>query len=131
MLSISNLSELNEKEKYQIRIEKSKMKSQKVRYQRQGVNQLYAKDQGKVFRKFREAIKKDKGNQKPAVPQFDIDLLRPETNITKEEYERFWTPIWGNAQEFGHEGTWVNEFDKAVSSRITHQSAEEIENGDR
>ena len=37
--------------------------------------------------------------------------------------------------DFG--GTWVNEFDKAVSSRITHQSTEEIklqstqENGDR
>ena len=59
VLSISNLSELNEKKKHQIRIEKSKMKSQELRYQRQRVNQLYAKDQGKVFRKFREAIKRD------------------------------------------------------------------------
>ena len=29
-------------------------------------------------------------------------------------------------QEFKHEGIWVNEFDKAVSSRISHQSIEEI-----
>ena len=79
-----------------------------------------------MFRKFREAIKKDKGNEKPAVPQFNSDQLKPVTNITKEEYERFWIPVWGNAQEFEHGGTWVNEFDKAVSSRITHQSAEEI-----
>ena len=100
VLSISNLSELNEKKKHQIRIEKPKMKSQEFRHQRQRVNQLYAKDQGKVFRKFREAIKKDKGNKKPAVPQFNNDQLRPETNITKEEYQRFWTPLWGNAQEF-------------------------------
>ena len=126
VLSISNLSELNEKKKHQIRIEKSKMKSQELRYQRQRVNQLYAKDQGKVFRKFREAIKKDIDNEKPTVPQFNNDQLRPETNITKEEYERFWTPIWGNAQEFEHGGTLVNEFDKAVSSRISHQSTEEI-----
>ena len=55
-----------------------------------------------------------------------IDQLRPETNITKEEYERFWTPVWGNVQEFEHGGTWVNEFDKAVSSGITHQSTDEI-----
>ena len=34
-------------------------------------------------------------NEKPTVPQFNNDQLRPETNITKEEYERFWTPIWG------------------------------------
>ena len=68
VLSISNLSELNEKKKHQIRREKSKMKLQELRYQRQRVNQLYAKDQGKVFRKFREAIKKDKGNEKPAGP---------------------------------------------------------------
>ena len=126
MLSISNLSDLNEKKKYQIRIEKWKLKSQELRYQRQRVSQLYAKNQGKVFRKFREAIKKDKGNEKPAVPQFNNDQLRPETNITKEEYERFWTPIWENAQEFDHRSTWVNEFDKAVSSRIIHQSTEEI-----
>ena len=124
VLSISNLSEINEKKKHQIRIEKSKMKSQELRYQRQRVNQLYAKDQGKVFRKFREAMKKDKGYEQPAVPQFDNDQLRPETNITKEEYDRFWTPVWGNAQEFEHGGTWVNEFDKAISSRITHQSME-------
>ena len=83
-------------------------------------------NQGKVFRKFREAIKKDKGNEKPTVRQFNSDQLRPVTNITKEEYERFWIPVWGNAQEFEHGGTWVNEFDKAVSSRITHQSTEEI-----
>ena len=102
------------------------MKLQELKYQRQRVNQLYAKDQGKVFRKFCEAIKKDKDNEKPAVPQFNNDQLRPKTNITKEEYERFRTLIWGNAQEFEHEGTWVNEFDKAVSSRITHQSTEEI-----
>ena len=36
------------------------MKSQELRYQRQRVNQQYAKDQGKMFRKFREAIKKTK-----------------------------------------------------------------------
>ena len=83
VLSISNLSELNEKKKHQIRIEKSKMKSQELRYQRQRVNQLYAKDQGKVFRKFREAIKRDIDNEKPTVPQFNNDQLRPETNITK------------------------------------------------
>ena len=82
VLSISNLSELNEKKKHQIRIPKSKMKSQELRYQRQRVNQLYAKDQGKVFRKFREAIKKDIDNEKPTVPQFNNDQLRPETNIT-------------------------------------------------
>ena len=35
-------------------------------------------------------------------------------------------PYLGNAQEFEHGGTWVNEFDKAVSSRISHQSTEEI-----
>ena len=102
------------------------MKSQALRYQRQRVSQLYSKDQGKVFGKFREAIKKDIDNEKPTVPQLNNDQLRPETNITKEEYERFWTPIWGNAQEFEHGGTWVNEFDKAVSSRISHQSTEEI-----
>ena len=129
VLSMSNLSELNEKKKHQIRIEKSKMKSQELRYQRQRVNQLYAKDQGKVFRKFREAIKRDIDNEKPTVPQFNNDQLRPGTNITKEEYERFWTPIWGNAQKFEHGGTWVNEFDKAVSSRISHQNTQE--NGDR
>ena len=87
MLSTSNLSELNEKKKHQNRIEKSKMKSQELRYQRQRVNQLYPKDQGKVFGKFREAIKKDIDNEKPTVPQFNDDQLRPETNITKEEYE--------------------------------------------
>ena len=79
-----------------------------------------------MFRKFRDAVKKDKGNEKPAVPQFNNDQLRPETNITKEECEQFWTPIWGNAQEFELGGTWVNEFDKAISSRITHQSTVEI-----
>ena len=79
-----------------------------------------------MFRKFREAIKKDIDNEKPTVPQFNNDQLRPETNITKEDYEQFWTRIWGNAQEFEHGGTWVNEFDKAVSSRISHQSTEEI-----
>ena len=68
VLSITNLSELNEEKKHQIRIEKSKIKSQELRYQRQGVNRLYAKDQGKVFRKFREAIKKDKGNERPPPP---------------------------------------------------------------
>ena len=82
VLSISNLSELNENKKHQIRIEKSKMKSQELRYQRQRVNQLFAKDQGKVFRKFREAIKKDIDNEKTTVPQFINDQLRPETNIT-------------------------------------------------
>ena len=126
VLSISNLSELNEKKKHQIRIEKSKMKLQELRYQRLRVSQLYVKDQGKVFRKFREAIKKDEGNEESVVPQFNNDQLRPETNITEQEYERFWTLIWGNAQEFEHEGTWVNEFDKAVSSGITRQSTEEI-----
>ena len=75
VLSISNLSELNENKKHQIRIEKSKIKWQKLRYQRHRVNQLYAKDQGKVFRKFREAIKKDQGNEKPVVPQFNNDQL--------------------------------------------------------
>ena len=69
------------------------MKSQELRYQRQKVNQLYMKDQGKVFRKFREAIKKDIDNEKPTFPQFNSDQFRPETNITKKEYERFWTPV--------------------------------------
>ena len=76
------------------------MKSQELRCHRQRVNQLYAKDQGKVFRKFREATKKDIDNEKPTVPKFHNDQFRPETNITKEGYERFWTPVWGNAQEF-------------------------------
>ena len=40
VLSISNLPELNEEKKHQIRIEKSKIKSQELRYQRQRVNQL-------------------------------------------------------------------------------------------
>ena len=64
------------------------MKSQELRYQRQRV-----KDQGIVFGKFREVIKQGIDNEKLAVPQFNNDQLRPETNITKEEYERFWTPI--------------------------------------
>ena len=84
------------------------------------------KRSGKVFRKFRETIKKDIDNEKLMVPQFNNDQLRLERNITKEEYERFWTPTWGNVQEFEHGGTWVNEFDKAVSSRLSHQSTEEI-----
>ena len=58
VLSISNLSELNEKKKHQIRIEKSKMKSQELRYQRQRVNQLYAKDQGKCLENFVRPSKK-------------------------------------------------------------------------
>ena len=52
VLSISNLSELNEKKKHQIRIENSKMKSQELRYQRQRVNQLYTKDQEKCSENF-------------------------------------------------------------------------------
>ena len=36
-ISISDLLELNEKKKHQIRIEKSKMKSQELRYQRQSL----------------------------------------------------------------------------------------------
>ena len=79
-----------------------------------------------MFREFREAIKKDIDNENLTVPKFNNDQLRPETNITKEEYERFWTPVWGNEQELEHGGTWVNEFDKAVSSRISHQSTKEI-----
>ena len=51
------------------------------------------KIRGKVFRKFCGAIKKDINNEKPTVPQFNNDQIRPETNIIKEEYERFWTPI--------------------------------------
>ena len=58
VLSISNLSELNEKKKHQIRAEKSKMKSQELRYQRQRVNKLYVKDQGKCLENFVRPSKK-------------------------------------------------------------------------
>ena len=71
------------------------MKLEELRYQKQRINQLYPKDQRNVFTKFREAIKKEIDNEKPTFPQFINDQLRPETNITKEEYERFWTPILG------------------------------------
>ena len=94
VLLISNLSELNEKKKHEIRIEKSKMKSQELRYQRQRVNQLYAKNQGKCLENFSEAIKKDIDNEKPTVPQFNSDQLRTETNITKDEYDDF-GPLFG------------------------------------
>ena len=58
VLSISNLSELNEKKKHQIRAEKSKMKSQELRYQRQRLNKLHVKDQGKCLENFVRPSKK-------------------------------------------------------------------------
>ena len=82
-------------------------KQKKVeRFEKQQFKKLFDNSQGKVYDKFRDILSEDRDNDQPLYKTRPRQARHGE--ITREEVEKFWRPIWEDMKEVKLDADWIN-----------------------
>ena len=105
-LSIKALLILKEKKISMIRTLKVRKQKKIERFEKQQFNKLFDNSQGKVYDKFRDILSEDRDNDQPLYKTRPRQVKHRE--ITREEVEKFWRPIWEDMKEVKLDADWIN-----------------------
>ena len=123
-LSIKALLILKEKKISMIRTLKFQKQKKTERFEKQQFNKLFDNSQGNVYDKFRDILSEDRHNDQP------LYITRPRQakhgEITREEVEKFWRPIWEDMKEVKLDADWINTVTDTIKEQISVSYSENI-----
>ena len=123
-LSIKALLILKEKKISMIRTLKYRKQKKIERFEKQQFNKLFDNSQGKVYDKFRDILSEDRDNDQPLYKTRPRQAKHGE--ITREEVEKFWRPIWEDMKEVKLVADWINTVTNTIKEQISVSHSENI-----
>ena len=123
-LSIKALLILKEKKISMIQTLKYRKQKKIERFEKQQFNKLFDNSQGKVYDKFRDILSEDRDNDQPLYKTRPRQARHGE--ITREEVEKFWRPIWEDMKEVKLDADWINTVTDTIKEQISVSHSENI-----
>ena len=100
-------------------------KQKKIKtFEKQQFNRLFDNSQGKVYDKFRDILSEDRDNDWPLYKTRPRQVKHWE--ITREEAEKFWRPIWEDMKEVKLDADWIDTVTSTIKEQISVSHSENI-----
>ena len=94
------------------------------RVEKQQFDKLFDNSQGKVYDKFRDVLSEDRDNDQPLYKTRPRQAKHGE--ITREEVEKFWRPIWEDMKEVKLDADRINTVTNTIKEQISVSHSENI-----
>ena len=114
-VTLESLTILKEKRINMIRKLKNERRNQIITMKTSKGNHTFDQDPGKFYGHLRDILNQDKDKEKPKYEENRSSNNSKQTSsLTKEDFEKFWVPIWQNDQEGNLTSDWITEVRKAL-----------------
>lgn len=114
-----NLLQLKEKKINQLRVNKIKLNKKLEGFKRRNANKWFDNNEGKFYDHCRTIIKNDPVNKRPTYTEpINDNNQTSDTELTKNDFEQFWRPIWEENKETNLDAKWIKEVKEAINEVI-------------
>ena len=99
-VTLESLTILKEKRINMIRELKNERRNKVITMKTRKANHTFDQDPGKFYGRLRDILNQDKDKEKPKYEENrSSNHSKQSSSLTKEDFEKFWVPIWQNDQE--------------------------------
>ena len=114
-VTLESLTILKEKRINMIRKLNNERRNTIITMKTRKANHTFNQDPGKFYGRLRDILNQDKDKEKPKYEENrSSNNSKQSSSLSKEDFEKFWVPIWQNDQEGNLTSVWITEVRKAL-----------------